>query len=54
MKEGSYTMNLYQGEFLVATEEGVAVSAGGSTSMDISGGVVTGNTIWRIGEWDGQ
>ncbi|KAK2767786.1 hypothetical protein FQN54_003945 [Arachnomyces sp. PD_36] len=54
MKEGTYTMNLYQVEYLVGTEEGVTVSAGSTTNMDIAGNITTGNTIWRIGEWDGQ
>lgn len=54
MKEGTYTMNLYQVEYLVGTEEGVTVSAGSTTSMDIAGNATSGNTIWRIGDWDGQ
>ncbi|PGH27434.1 hypothetical protein AJ80_00912 [Polytolypa hystricis UAMH7299] len=52
MKPGQYTMKLYQNEFPVATES-VSVSTGSTVTKDISGSVVTGNTIWRIGEWDG-
>ncbi|BCR87210.1 putative rhamnogalacturonase B [Aspergillus chevalieri] len=53
MKPGTYTMVYYQGEFKV-TETVVTVSAGSSTSKDISGSVETGTTIFKIGEWDGQ
>lgn len=53
MKPGTYTMVYYQGEFNVAETE-VKVSAGSSTSKDISGSVKTGTTIFKIGEWDGQ
>lgn len=53
MKPGTYTMVYYQGEFNVAETE-VTVSAGSSTSKDISGSVETGTTIFKIGEWDGQ
>ncbi|KAL4799374.1 Rhamnogalacturonase B, N-terminal-domain-containing protein [Aspergillus venezuelensis] len=52
MKPGTYTMKYYQGEFSVA-ETSVSVSAGSSTSQDISGSVTTGTTIFKIGEWDG-
>lgn len=53
MKPGTYTMVYYQGEFKV-TETVVTVSAGSSTSKDISGSVETGTTVFKIGEWDGQ
>ncbi|GKZ91242.1 hypothetical protein AnigIFM59636_003441 [Aspergillus niger] len=53
MKPGTYTMVYYQGEYVVATSE-VTVSAGSSTSKDISGSVETGTTIFKIGDWDGQ
>lgn len=46
-------MVYYQGEYVVATSE-VTVSAGSSTSKDISGSVETGTTIFKIGDWDGQ
>ncbi|KAL2866909.1 putative rhamnogalacturonase B [Aspergillus lucknowensis] len=53
MKPGTYTMKYYQGEFPVA-ETSVTVSAGSSTTKDISGSVQTGTTIFKIGEWDGK
>ncbi|KAL5045963.1 Rhamnogalacturonate lyase A [Aspergillus fruticulosus] len=53
MKPGTYTMKFYQGEFPVA-ETTVTVTAGSSTTKNISGSVKTGTTIFKIGEWDGQ
>lgn len=53
MKPGTYTMRYYQGEFKVA-EQSVTVTAGSKTTKNISGSVSTGNTIFKIGEWDGQ
>ncbi|PYI12007.1 rhamnogalacturonate lyase A [Aspergillus sclerotiicarbonarius CBS 121057] len=53
MKPGTYTMVYYQGEYAVA-ESSVTVTAGSSTSKDISGSVETGTTIFKIGDWDGQ
>ncbi|KAL3431627.1 Rhamnogalacturonate lyase A [Aspergillus tetrazonus] len=53
MKPGTYTMKYYQGEFPVA-ETTVTVSAGSSTTKNISGSVKTGTTVFKIGEWDGQ
>ena len=53
MKPGTYTMVYYQGEFKVA-EQSVTVTAGSKTTKNISGSVSTGNTIFKIGEWDGQ
>jgi rhamnogalacturonan endolyase len=53
MKPGTYTMKYYQGEFPVA-ETTVTVSAGSSTTKNISGSIKTGTTIFKIGEWDGQ
>ncbi|GMF79001.1 unnamed protein product [Aspergillus oryzae] len=52
MKPGDYTMVYYQGEYKVA-ETSVSVTAGSSTSKDISGSVETGDTIFKIGDWDG-
>ncbi|KAI0199743.1 polysaccharide lyase family 4 protein [Astrocystis sublimbata] len=54
MKTGTYTMVLYQGEFKVATAEGVRVSAGGTTSKDIASTLANHNSLWKIGEYDGQ
>ncbi|KAF7732974.1 Rhamnogalacturonan endolyase, partial [Penicillium ucsense] len=53
MKPGTYTMVYYQGEYLVA-KTSVSVSAGATVNKDISGSVKTGNTIFRIGQWDGR
>ncbi|KAE8152167.1 putative rhamnogalacturonate lyase A [Aspergillus avenaceus] len=53
MKPGTYTMVYYQGEYQVA-ETTVEVTAGSATSKDISGAVETGDTIFKIGDWDGQ
>ncbi|KAL4787645.1 Rhamnogalacturonase B, N-terminal-domain-containing protein [Aspergillus varians] len=53
MKPGTYTMKYYQGEFAVA-ESSVTVSAGSTTTKNISGSVTTGTTIFKIGEWDGR
>ena len=46
-------MVYYQVEYPVATTS-VTVSKGSTTTKDISGSVQTGNTIFKIGEWDGQ
>lgn len=53
MKPGEYTMVYYQVEYPVATTT-VTVSKGSTTTKDISGSVKTGNTIFRIGDWDGR
>ena len=53
MKPGTYTMVYYQGEYKVEEIE-VKVSAGSTASKDISGSVKTGDTIFKIGGWDGQ
>ncbi|KAJ3571682.1 hypothetical protein NPX13_g5296 [Xylaria arbuscula] len=54
MKTGSYTMVLYQGEYKVATATGVTVSAGGTTSKNIASTMTSHNSLWKIGEYDGQ
>ncbi|KAI1429657.1 polysaccharide lyase family 4 protein [Xylaria sp. FL1777] len=54
MKTGSYTMVLYQGEYKVATATGVSVSAGGTTSKNIASTLASHNSLWKIGEYDGQ
>ncbi|OBT84317.1 hypothetical protein VE02_08332 [Pseudogymnoascus sp. 03VT05] len=53
MKPGTYTMKLYQGEFQLASQS-VSVSAGGTTTSNIAGASQSRNTLWKIGEWDGQ
>ena len=54
MKPGTYTMVLYQTEFKIATST-VSVSAGGTTTQNIAGTFNNQrNTIWKIGEYDGQ
>ncbi|KAL4889877.1 rhamnogalacturonate lyase A [Aspergillus ambiguus] len=53
MKPGTYTMVYYQGEYKVASTS-VTVTAGSSTTKNISGSVKTGTTIFKIGDWDGQ
>ncbi|KAI0021731.1 polysaccharide lyase family 4 protein [Xylariomycetidae sp. FL0641] len=54
MKAGTYTMVLYQGEYKVATATGVSVSAGRTTSQDIASTEKPRNSLWKIGEYDGQ
>lgn len=53
MKPGTYTMVLYQTEFKVATTS-VTVSRGATTTRDIASSQPARNTIWRIGDVDGQ
>jgi rhamnogalacturonan endolyase len=54
MKPGTYTMVLYQTEFKVATSS-VTVSAGRTTTVNIASTFSTAhNTLWKIGEYDGQ
>ncbi|KAF2022316.1 polysaccharide lyase family 4 protein [Aaosphaeria arxii CBS 175.79] len=53
MKPGTYTQVLYQGEFKVGSSS-VTVSAGKATTANIAASTQSRNTIWQIGEWDGQ
>lgn len=53
MKPGTYTMILYRDEFKV-TEQTVTVSAGSSGTSNISSQEASRNTVWRIGEFNGQ
>ncbi|KAH7309783.1 Rhamnogalacturonase B, N-terminal-domain-containing protein [Stachybotrys elegans] len=53
MKPGTYTMVLYQNEYKVASTS-VSVSRGATTSRSIASSLPARNTIWRIGEFDGQ
>lgn len=53
MKPGSYTMKLYKGEFLVATDS-VMVTAGQSVTKNIASTEPSTPVVWRIGNFDGQ
>lgn len=57
MPAGTYTMRLYQDEFLAATST-VSVSAGRTTTANIAATnpILTGSrtTVFRIGDYDGQ
>lgn len=53
MKPGTYTMILYKTELKVASQS-VTVSIGATTKSNIASTESTRDTIWRIGEWDGQ
>lgn len=54
MKPGTYTQVLYQDELKVA-ETSVTVSAGSTASKSIASTWTTpANTIFQIGDWDGQ
>ncbi|KAI1818202.1 polysaccharide lyase family 4 protein [Poronia punctata] len=57
MPAGSYTMKLYQDEFLAATQT-VSVSAGSTATANIAANVPaltqSRNTIFRLGDYDGQ
>lgn len=53
MKSGTYSVKLYKGEFLVATDS-VSVTAGQTTTKDIASRETSSAVIWRIGEFDGQ
>ena len=53
MKPGSYSMKMYKGEFLVATDS-VTVTAGQTTTKDIASKEAVPAVIWRIGEFDRQ
>ncbi|KAI0836444.1 polysaccharide lyase family 4 protein [Hypoxylon sp. FL0890] len=54
MKPGTYTMVLYQDEYKVAIATGISVSAGKTTSKNIASTETTRNSLWKIGEYDGQ
>ncbi|KAH7127110.1 rhamnogalacturonase [Dendryphion nanum] len=53
MKPGTYTQVLYQNEFRVGSSS-VTVSAGKATTANIAATSQARNTVWKIGEWDGQ
>ncbi|KII94687.1 polysaccharide lyase family 4 protein [Plicaturopsis crispa FD-325 SS-3] len=52
MKASSYTVTLYKGELEVATSS-VAVSAGGTTTLNLQSTESVPNAIWTIGDADG-
>lgn len=54
MRRGIYDMKAYQGEFVVATGSGIKVTAGQTTTQQIASNVGARNTVWQIGDWDGQ
>src|SRR6185369_10943583 len=51
MKPGTYTATLYKGELEVATDS-VTVSAGTTTTLNLTSTEPTPSTIFRIGDWD--
>ncbi|KAH8725651.1 Rhamnogalacturonase B, N-terminal-domain-containing protein [Phaeosphaeriaceae sp. PMI808] len=53
MKAGTYTMKMYKGEYLVATDS-VSVASGKTITKDIASTDSTAEVVWRIGEFDGQ
>ncbi|KAF1832743.1 Rhamnogalacturonase B [Decorospora gaudefroyi] len=53
MRPGTYSQVLYQGEFKVKAIS-VTVSTGKTTTANIAADTQTKNSLWRIGEWDGQ
>lgn len=48
MKPGTYTVTLYQGEVAAGTGS-VSVSAGRTSSVNLSSNLSRPNTIWSIG-----
>lgn len=52
MKPGTYDVTLYKGELGVATST-VTVTAGTTTSLNLTSTEVPGSAIFKIGEWDG-
>jgi rhamnogalacturonan endolyase len=53
MKPGTYTMVLYQTEFRVATAT-VEVRAGQTATANVAGSLAGRNSLFKIGEYDGQ
>lgn len=53
MIPGTYTQVFYQDEFKLKAQS-VTVKAGSATTANIAADTETRNTIWTIGEWDGQ
>jgi rhamnogalacturonan endolyase len=53
MKTGTYTMVLYKDELKVA-QQTVSVSRGSTTTSNIASTEGSRNTVWRIGEFNGQ
>ncbi|KAF2125539.1 polysaccharide lyase family 4 protein [Dothidotthia symphoricarpi CBS 119687] len=53
MKPGTYTQVFYQDEYQLKAQS-VTVKAGSATTANIVADSQTRDTIWTIGEWDGQ
>jgi rhamnogalacturonan endolyase len=53
MKAGTYTVKMYKGEFVVATDT-VTVAAGQTAAKDMLSKEASPAAIWRIGDFDGQ
>src|SRR5262249_30173163 len=52
MKPGTYTATLYKGELGVATDT-ATVTAGTTTTLNLTSTETIPSTIFKIGEWDG-
>jgi rhamnogalacturonan endolyase len=52
MKPGTYAATLYKGELGVATDSAI-VTAGTTTTLNLTSTETTPSTVFRIGEWDG-
>ncbi|HLP26061.1 MAG TPA: rhamnogalacturonan lyase B N-terminal domain-containing protein, partial [Acidobacteriota bacterium] len=53
MIPGTYKATLFKGELEVAVQEGVVVTAGATTALNLASAEATPSVIFRIGEWDG-
>jgi len=53
MLPGTYKATLFKGEFEVAVQNDVVVTAGATTPLDLVSAEPTPSVIFRIGEWDG-
>jgi rhamnogalacturonan endolyase len=53
VRPGSYTATLYAGELAVGSTAPVTVSAGGTSTLGMSGNVPASGTLLQLGAWDG-
>ena len=53
MKPGTYTVKLYRGEFPIA-QDSVSVTAGGTTTKNITSTESNPSVVWRVGHFDGR
>ncbi|MFT3867416.1 MAG: rhamnogalacturonan lyase B N-terminal domain-containing protein [Nibricoccus sp.] len=53
MLPGTYKATLFKGEFEVAVQNDVVVTAGATTPLNLVSTEATPSVIFRIGEWDG-